>query len=154
MFDVGSNSNWDSHGNMEDHRKLARNTDQPIAALIRDLKQRGMLDETLMVGCTEFGRTPWQDKNPKGFNYKDKAGTADGVQKGQLKTGAAGKPKAQIKAKGSNLPTPVPISASGFFDQDTTVTVQLVNDETATCLESVFTSFKKNTGDQFKAKAP
>jgi hypothetical protein len=69
LFDVGSNSNWDSHGDIEDHRKLARNIDQPIAALVADLKRRGLLDETLIVGCSEFGRTPWQDLTPKGRGH-------------------------------------------------------------------------------------
>src|SRR4029077_11695589 len=47
---------------------------KPIAGLIRDLKQRGMLDSTLVVWSTEFGRTPWsqntkgRDHNPRGFS--------------------------------------------------------------------------------------
>jgi hypothetical protein len=69
LFDVGSNSNWDSHGNILDHRRLTRTIDRPIAGLIKDLKQRGLLDDTLIVGCTEFGRTPWQDQNPKGRGH-------------------------------------------------------------------------------------
>ena len=64
LFDVGSNSNWDSHTEIDDHRKLSRQLDQPLAALVKDLKQRGLLDETLIVGCTEFGRSPWQDLTP------------------------------------------------------------------------------------------
>jgi hypothetical protein len=75
LFDVGSNSNWDSHGNIEDHRKLAKKIDQPIAGLIKDLKQRGLLERTLIVGCTEFGRTPWQDSNPKGRGHHASAFT-------------------------------------------------------------------------------
>jgi len=59
LIDVGSNSNWDSHGNMADHAKLARAIDQPIAGLLTDLKQRGMLERTLVVWTTEFGRTPF-----------------------------------------------------------------------------------------------
>jgi hypothetical protein len=55
----GSGSNWDSHGDMAAHEPLARAIDQPIAALITDLKQRGMLDSTLLVWTTEFGRTPY-----------------------------------------------------------------------------------------------
>ena len=43
LFDVGSNSNWDAHGDMETHRPLAKKIDQPIAALVKDLKQRGLL---------------------------------------------------------------------------------------------------------------
>ena len=58
-IDVGSSNNWDSHGNMLDHAPLAKNVDQPIAGLIRDLKARGMLDDTLVVWTTEFGRTPY-----------------------------------------------------------------------------------------------
>lgn len=69
LFDVGSNSNWDAHGDMETHRPLAKKIDQPIAALVKDLKQRGLLEETLIVGCSEFGRTPWEDSNPKGRGH-------------------------------------------------------------------------------------
>ncbi len=58
-IDTGSSGNWDSHGNMQDHVGLAKNVDQPIAGLIRDLKQRGMLEDTLVVWTTEFGRTPY-----------------------------------------------------------------------------------------------
>jgi hypothetical protein len=50
---------WDSHDYIERaHGTLIRAVDQPIAALIRDLKRRGMLDETLVVWCGEFGRSP------------------------------------------------------------------------------------------------
>ena len=50
--------NWDSHGDIMEHKKLALEADQPIAALINDLKSRGLLDDTLVVIGTEFGRTP------------------------------------------------------------------------------------------------
>ncbi len=50
--------NWDSHAKMANYNSLARNVDQPISALIRDLKGRGMLDDTIVVWTTEFGRTP------------------------------------------------------------------------------------------------
>jgi hypothetical protein len=69
LFDVGSNNNWDNHSNMSLHEGLSRNVDQPIAALVRDLKQRGLLDETLIVGCSEFGRTPWEDTVPEGRGH-------------------------------------------------------------------------------------
>jgi len=62
VIDTGSSNNWDSHGNMSDHVRLARNVDQPIAGLIRDLKQRGMLEDTLVVWTTEFGRTPYHEQ--------------------------------------------------------------------------------------------
>lgn len=67
---------WDSHDYIERaHGNLIRQVDQPIAALITDLKQRGLLDETLIIWCGEFGRTPdngvrggtayGRDHNPK-----------------------------------------------------------------------------------------
>jgi hypothetical protein len=64
LIDTGSDSgaNWDSHGNMQDHLKLAKMIDRPIAGLITDLKRLGMLDRTLVVWTTEFGRTPFHQK--------------------------------------------------------------------------------------------
>jgi len=59
LIDVGSSNNWDSHGNMADHERLSKAIDQPIAALLTDLKRRGMLERTLVVWTTEFGRTPF-----------------------------------------------------------------------------------------------
>jgi len=51
--------NWDSHDYIQKaHGALIRSVDKPIAALLRDLKDRGMLDDTLVVWCGEFGRTP------------------------------------------------------------------------------------------------
>lgn len=62
LIDVGSSANWDAHGNMATHGPLAKNVDQAIAALVTDLKQRGMLKDTLVVWTTEFGRTPYHEK--------------------------------------------------------------------------------------------
>lgn len=62
LIDTGSSGNWDSHGNMAEHAPLARNVDRPIAGLITDLKRRGMLDDTLVVWTTEFGRTPYHEQ--------------------------------------------------------------------------------------------
>lgn len=54
-----NDANWDAHGDLENnHNKHAGRTDQPIAGLIKDLKQRGMLDSTLIVWGGEFGRQP------------------------------------------------------------------------------------------------
>jgi hypothetical protein len=71
---VSSGQVWDQHSNLVDgHNKNALATDQPIAALIDDLKQRGMWDDTLIVWGGEFGRTPvvqgknGRDHNPQGF---------------------------------------------------------------------------------------
>lgn len=55
----GAGQPWDNHNDIEkNHRKLASEIDQPIAALIGDLKQRGLFDETLILWGGEFGRTP------------------------------------------------------------------------------------------------
>jgi hypothetical protein len=69
----GGNGGWDAHGDIETHGPLCRATDKPVAGLIKDLKQRGMLDETLVVWSSEFGRSPWsqnttgRDHNPRGY---------------------------------------------------------------------------------------
>jgi hypothetical protein len=57
---VGAEDNgWDAHSDLkENHSKLTARVDQPIAALLKDLKQRGMLDDTIVVWATEFGRSP------------------------------------------------------------------------------------------------
>ena len=62
LIDTGSSGgNWDSHGDMADHGRLAQNVDQAIAGLLRDLKGRGLLEEVLVVWTTEFGRTPFNN---------------------------------------------------------------------------------------------
>jgi uncharacterized protein (DUF1501 family) len=67
---------WDSHSNLEkEHTKLAAEVDQPIAGLLKDLKSRGLLDETLVIWGGEFGRTPTaqgndgRDHNPHAFTW-------------------------------------------------------------------------------------
>jgi hypothetical protein len=62
LIDTGSSNNWDAHGDMLSHEPLAKNVDQPIAALLKDLKQRGLLEDTLVVWTTEFGRTPFNNQ--------------------------------------------------------------------------------------------
>jgi uncharacterized protein (DUF1501 family) len=54
----GRQQEWDQHEDIMGHRAHARKSDPPIAALILDLKERGLLDETLVIVGTEFGRTP------------------------------------------------------------------------------------------------
>jgi hypothetical protein len=70
----GAGSKWDAHTEIEfNHAKTCRAMDQPVAGLIKDLKRRGLLDETLVVWGGEFGRTPMSEKgngrdhNPYGF---------------------------------------------------------------------------------------
>ncbi|MBT4864154.1 MAG: DUF1501 domain-containing protein [Planctomycetaceae bacterium] len=57
--DSSVDNNWDAHAELTKYDKLARNVDGAIAALIQDLKQRGMFDDTLLVFTTEFGRSPY-----------------------------------------------------------------------------------------------
>lgn len=95
----------------------------------------------------------WVDKNPKGFQFKDKTGVYDSVTKVQLKPKAAGKSSVALQAKGANLTLPLPISVTEYFDQDTNVTVQLQSGA-GICWSADFTSAgtTKNDGVQFKAK--
>ena len=72
---VNGYQRWDAHGNLKkNHSDNARAVDQPIAGLLQDLKQRGLLDETLVVWTGEFGRTPFaqgaqgRDHNEHGFS--------------------------------------------------------------------------------------
>ncbi|MCA9262735.1 MAG: DUF1501 domain-containing protein [Planctomycetales bacterium] len=75
MHGDGAAGAWDQHASLQAmHSKLAMQVDRPIAGLLTDLKQRGMLDETLVVFATEFGRTPGsqgsdgRDHHPYGFS--------------------------------------------------------------------------------------
>ncbi|WP_406697921.1 DUF1501 domain-containing protein [Singulisphaera sp. Ch08] len=70
----GAGSRWDAHAGIEkNHTGLCEGMDQPVAALLKDLKRRGLLDETLVIWGGEFGRTPMseqgdgRDHNPYGF---------------------------------------------------------------------------------------
>lgn len=87
----GGELNWDGHNKLkEQYDKHAAILDQPAAALIQDLKQRGLLEETLVVWCTEFGRMPMfqkgaqgRDHNPDGFTcWLTGAGVKRGVSHG------------------------------------------------------------------------
>ena len=65
----GEGQPWDSHDDIEvNHRRLAKQCDQAIGALIKDLRQRGLLDETLILWGGEFGRTPVVEMPKKGSN--------------------------------------------------------------------------------------
>jgi len=65
----GSSENWDSHDNIDHHAKCARRVDQAIAGLLKDLKSRGLLDETLVLWGGEFGRTPVAEGNSTGRDH-------------------------------------------------------------------------------------
>ena len=86
----GGGGEWDAHADIKvNHEKLSKQVDQPIAGLLKDLKQRGLLDDTLVVFGTEFGRTPGaegtgRDHHPQGFS----AWLAGGGIKGGVAHGA------------------------------------------------------------------
>jgi uncharacterized protein (DUF1501 family) len=74
QLDCGDTNGWDAHSDIEgNHSRLCAQSDQPIAGLLTDLKQRGLLDSTLVIWGGEFGRTPMsegtngRDHNPHGF---------------------------------------------------------------------------------------
>jgi hypothetical protein len=76
---------WDAHDNInENHEKMCGHVDKPIAALLKDLRQRGLLKDTLVVWCSEFGRTPnsqggkGRDHNPLGYTMWLAGGGARG----------------------------------------------------------------------------
>jgi hypothetical protein len=76
LVDRGSSSaeNWDNHDDMSRHYALSKEIDQPLAGLISDLRRRGMLDSTLVVWATEFGRTPFNNAiNARGREHHHQA---------------------------------------------------------------------------------
>ncbi len=81
---------WDAHGNLvQNHNRNARRTDQPIAALLKDLKQRGLLDSTLVVWGGEFGRTSHGTGDGRDHNaYGYTMWMAGGGIKGGVSAGA------------------------------------------------------------------
>jgi len=83
----GAGSKWDAHSNIEsNHSRLCRGSDKPIAGLLKDLKQRGLLEDTLVLWGGEFGRTPMseqgngRDHNPTGFTMWAAGGGVKGGQ--------------------------------------------------------------------------
>lgn len=83
----GAGSKWDAHSKLEsNHKKLCGEMDKPVAGLIKDLKQRGLLEDTLVIWGGEFGRTPMSEKgdgrdhNPTGFSMMWAGGGVKGGQ--------------------------------------------------------------------------
>ncbi|MCW5980284.1 MAG: DUF1501 domain-containing protein [Bryobacteraceae bacterium] len=88
VYHGGAGNAWDAHKDLKkNHSDLAAKVDQPIAGLLRDLKQRGLLDETIVVWATEFGRTPGaensngRDHHPFGFSVWMAGG---GIKAGEI----------------------------------------------------------------------
>jgi hypothetical protein len=74
--DNSNNPAWDQHTDMSKHALHARATDQPVAGLVRDLKRRGLLDDTIVWWGSEFGRTPYAQDNGKGRDHNPAGFTA------------------------------------------------------------------------------
>jgi hypothetical protein len=105
LIDTGSHDNWDAHGDMQQHRGKAQRVDRALAALLRDLRRRGLLDETLLAICTEFGRTPWSD-NGKGRNHWHRAFScllAGGGVRGGTSYGQTDEYGAEVVAEGCHV---------------------------------------------------
>jgi hypothetical protein len=103
--------------------------------------------DTLIAQLNVPPGSNWKALGTKGYKYNDPSRSQAGVQKIIVKSGAAGKSKALVKGKGTNLPDPtLPLSFP--------VTVQLFNYQSGVCLDSTFSSTNalKNTSTLFKAK--
>jgi hypothetical protein len=107
----------------------------------------------LVPGGTCDGKPCWKTlgspASPKGYKYKNKAGTPSGIIKVKFKAGVDGKAQVQLKAKGDLIPMPaLPLTLN--------VTAQLLIDDGATteCWQTVYSSTLKNDAAQFKAKGP
>ncbi|MEZ5399520.1 MAG: DUF1501 domain-containing protein [Bryobacteraceae bacterium] len=85
---LGGGNSWDQHSKLREHHAAnAIHVDEPIAALVKDLESRGLLDETLVIWSGEFGRTPFvqgkdgRDHNPSGFSLWLAGG---GIRRGMI----------------------------------------------------------------------
>lgn len=94
----------------------------------------GSLATSLSIPGASAG---WKSKGSKGWNYSDSSASQDGIKKLQLKPGAAGKTKVKMSGLGASLPLPSPFSGSEMFNEDPSVTVQLLNTD-GECWTSAF----------------
>ncbi|HYD50207.1 MAG TPA: hypothetical protein VEB21_17750 [Terriglobales bacterium] len=109
-----------------------------------------------LAGGGACGSKPcWKAVRERGWSFRDKSGSQQGLIKLNFKGGIAGKPSLTVAAKGANLPLPEPALPGRYFDQDAAVTIQLHDTTLDRCWSSSFdtTDTKKNDGVQFKAVA-
>jgi hypothetical protein len=91
QVNYGDNTNnpaWDQHSNLKKHGDHAKAVDKPVAALLTDLKQRGLLEDTIVWWGAEFGRTPYAEKNGTGRDHNP-AGFSVWLAGGGFKSGVA-----------------------------------------------------------------
>lgn len=86
--DNTNNPSWDQHSNLPKHEEHARAVDQPVAALVQDLKARGLLEDTIVWWGGEFGRTPYAERNGTGRDHNP-AGFSIWLAGGGFKSGIA-----------------------------------------------------------------
>jgi arylsulfatase A-like enzyme len=86
--DNTNNPAWDQHSNLKKHGEHALAVDKPVAALLTDLKRRGLLEETIVWWGGEFGRTPYAEKNGTGRDHNP-AGFSIWLAGGGFKRGIA-----------------------------------------------------------------
>ncbi len=99
------------------------------------------------LAYTAPGGPNWKAIGTKGFRYKDKPATNDGIRRIVLRSGVDGKSRALVRGLGTNLPDPT-------LPLELPVTAQLINDETSTCMTTSFPTAKKNTTTLFRARSP
>ncbi|MFN2426053.1 MAG: M12 family metallo-peptidase [Candidatus Binatia bacterium] len=108
---------------------------------------------TLAASLSLPGGNPnWSNRSPKGWKWSDRNGTVGGLTKLDLRTGIAGKSKVKLRAGGTNLSLPGPQAGSEYFDQDSSVIVQLLAGEDS-CWTSTFVpaDTSRSTTTLFKA---
>jgi hypothetical protein len=100
------------------------------------------------------GNAPcWRANGVKGFTYRNKAGTPNGLSDLKLKTGAAGKASFQVKGRGVNLPTP-PLGPTLGLMLPVTAQLQIQNGPTTECWQTTYTQATLNSQERFRAKGP
>ena len=126
----------------------------PIASAVYKLCIYSGATEDLVSQAVVPSGTLWKAISNKGYKYKDKFGTSDGVTKVVLKGKGANKSKALVKGKGVNVDIP-PDASDSMKELDLPVRVQLVNGDNGICFEADYQigDIKKNVPGKFKAKA-
>ena len=105
----GNGQPWDDHGDVEKgHRTKAKDTDKPIAALLRDLKARGLLDETLVLWGGEFGRTPTSEGRERPRPQQPRLLRVAGRRRGEGRHGLRRDRRVRLRGGGEEGPRPRP----------------------------------------------
>jgi hypothetical protein len=105
----GSGQPWDDHGEIEKgHRAKAKDSDRPVAALLRDLKAKGLLDETLVLWGGEFGRTPDERGGERPRPQQPRVQRVAGRRRGEGRDDLRGDRRVRLRRGGQEGPRPRP----------------------------------------------